>query len=105
MRRRSSSRQSENPQDIHPGRREVSRHALPSTKCDVVSRVTTRSFDTQDAHLGITREWPRARGPMSKKEKLMWGIRDRVHPESQPIHSRFLGLDELERRDLSYAHS
>jgi len=35
MRRRSSSQQSENLRDIRLGRREVSRHALPITKCEV----------------------------------------------------------------------
>jgi len=105
MRRQFSSRQSENPRDIHPGHREVSRHALRPTKGGVVSRPTSRVVDTRDAHLGITREWPRAIGPMSKKEKLVRYVRDRVHSKKQPIRSRFLGLDEFERRDLSYVYS
>jgi hypothetical protein len=36
-----------------------------------VSRVITETIEEQSAHFGITREWPRARGPMSKKEKLV----------------------------------
>ena len=34
----------------------------------------------------------------------MWRIRDPVVIKRRPILSRFLGLDELERRDLSCAY-
>jgi len=34
----------------------------------------------------------------------MWGVRDPLFLKGRPIHSRLLGLDELERRDLSCAY-
>ena len=65
----------------------------------------SRVIGTQNVHLGITRECPRARGPMSKKEKLVGGVRGLMFPNGGSTGSRFLSLDEFEGRDLSCAYS
>lgn len=51
--------------------------AVPYRQRDmsVTNRVMTQTIEKPCAHFGITREWPVARGPMSKKEKLVWGVR------------------------------
>lgn len=69
-----------------------------------VGRVVTRKMETRNVHLGITRECPRARGPISKNEKLVRGVRNPVFFKGRQIHSRLLGLDELERRYFPCAH-
>ena len=62
----------------------------------------TRMTATQDVHLGITRECPRARGLMSKKEKLVQDVRGPEFRKVRSAGSRFLSFDEFVGRDLSY---
>ena len=57
-----------------------------------------------NVHLGITRECPRARGLMSKKEKLVEDVRGPVFHNERSTGSRFLGLDEFEGRNLACSY-
>lgn len=50
MQQRPSSQRSENPQDIHPGHREASRHALPTTRC----RCDEPRYDMDDRYMERT---------------------------------------------------